>query len=252
MKKIDFTKFSALTIIVFMVIGSCSTHRQVACPPPEQKKELVREIKKANNRTSYFANRGKNNTANKYYRSKNREITKPCISARESIEETDFINPDDKKLEFITPVNDNIVASLTNDQNLHPSPSLQSIARLNEKKSNLVSATTIDLGDKKEQRKINRDLKKELKKGFRAAQSDVQQGPTKQAMPLAIASLVLGIVSFIIFAIPAGILSIVFGAIALTRIKNNPNQPGKGMALAGMICGIVGMGLYLILLATML
>ena len=50
---------------------------------------------------------------------------------------------------------------------------------------------------------------------------------------LAIASLVLGIIGFIPLA------SIIFGAIALEKIKSNPERfKGKGMATAGMILGI--------------
>lgn len=60
------------------------------------------------------------------------------------------------------------------------------------------------------------------------------QPQAKPAQPLAIASLVLGIVSLIVFAIIAGPLGIIFGCIA----KNKGNK--SGMATAGIICGICG------------
>ena len=71
-----------------------------------------------------------------------------------------------------------------------------------------------------------------------------QMNTTKQSRGFSIASLVLGIISLIAFAIIAGTLAIVFGAIAI-------NKEGKNaMAIAGIITGIVGIVLWLILLAT--
>ncbi len=61
--------------------------------------------------------------------------------------------------------------------------------------------------------------------------------PAKAQQPaqnFAIASLVLGIVSLIMFAIIAGPLGIIFGAIAKNKGNTSP------MATAGIICGIIG------------
>ena len=71
----------------------------------------------------------------------------------------------------------------------------------------------------------------------------------KQAQPyhgLAIASLVLGILSFFCFGLIAGGLAIVFAAIA----KGNGNK--SGVATAGLVCGIVGFVLTLISLTVIL
>lgn len=64
----------------------------------------------------------------------------------------------------------------------------------------------------------------------------------------AIASMVLGILALVTYygAFVFGVLAIVFGAIALKRIRNNPDQKGKGMAIAGLICGIVALTAMLI------
>jgi hypothetical protein len=65
----------------------------------------------------------------------------------------------------------------------------------------------------------------------------------------AIASLVLGILALITYygAFVFGVLAIIFGAIALKRIRNNPGQKGRGMAIAGLICGIVALIAMLII-----
>ena len=58
-----------------------------------------------------------------------------------------------------------------------------------------------------------------------------------------IASLVLGIISLIIFAIIAGPLAIVFGVIAI-------NQEGKNnLAIAGIITGAIGIISWIIIMA---
>lgn len=58
---------------------------------------------------------------------------------------------------------------------------------------------------------------------------------------MAIASLVLGILSFFCFAYIAGTLGIVFGCVA-----KNKGYTGK-MATAGIICGAVGIVLWIVL-----
>jgi len=66
---------------------------------------------------------------------------------------------------------------------------------------------------------------------------------------MAIASLVLGIVSIVLFcgiyiSVPCGVLAIIFGILA---IKKNA---GKGMATAGLIMGIIGVALTVIIAIT--
>jgi hypothetical protein len=69
---------------------------------------------------------------------------------------------------------------------------------------------------------------------------------TNQQQPangFAIASLVLGIVSFFCFGAITGILAIIFGAVA----KKQGNT-GK-MATAGLVLGIIGVALYIVAIA---
>jgi hypothetical protein len=67
-------------------------------------------------------------------------------------------------------------------------------------------------------------------------QQPVMEQPVQQpGKGLAIASLVLGIVSLLCFPFITGILAIIFGAVA-----KNKGYIG-GMATAGIVCGIIGL-----------
>ncbi|MFC2022993.1 DUF4190 domain-containing protein [Chloroflexota bacterium] len=63
---------------------------------------------------------------------------------------------------------------------------------------------------------------------------------------MAITSLVLGIVGFIIN--PLSVLAIIFGAVALSQIGKDPTLKGKGMAVAGLVLGIVIAAIWIILI----
>jgi hypothetical protein len=80
-----------------------------------------------------------------------------------------------------------------------------------------------------------------------------QPGPDAKPQGLAVASLVLGIVSFVICWIPVlgyaaiitDICAIVFGVMARNAVKKGTGG-GGGMATAGMILGIVHLSIYII------
>jgi len=65
---------------------------------------------------------------------------------------------------------------------------------------------------------------------------------------LAIASLVLGLFFWMgLIGMVCSILAIIFGAIQLKNIKKSPKQySGRGMAIAGIVLGIVGILLILV------
>ena len=50
------------------------------------------------------------------------------------------------------------------------------------------------------------------------------------------------------YGLPFNILDIVFSIVGLTQIKANPQQQGKGMAIAGLICSILSVLLIGILI----
>jgi hypothetical protein len=63
---------------------------------------------------------------------------------------------------------------------------------------------------------------------------------------MSIAALVLGILW--IYGI-GSILSLIFGYISLGQIKRDPRQKGKGMAIAGVVLGWVGIAGAIIVIA---
>lgn len=63
---------------------------------------------------------------------------------------------------------------------------------------------------------------------------------------LAVASLVLGIIG--IFINFLSILAIIFGAIAMSQTGRNPNLKGRGMAVAGLVLGIVVAAFWIIII----
>lgn len=69
-------------------------------------------------------------------------------------------------------------------------------------------------------------------------------GVPKRSNGFAVASLVLGILTLVMFfavwiPILMGILAVVFGGIGISRANKGAGQ--KGLAIAGLVCGAVGM-----------
>lgn len=223
-----------LVLICLIVFSSCSTHKQVACPP-QQNKYLAKKKDRIHRKTSKKkpSTRTRSLNAN---RLSNKVKTIPAV--KPSINYTD-INPISS---VETPLNtetpEDFIASTENAISIDPIDEITQVSQdnvlLNE------SAPAVELMDKKEQRKFKREFRKDLKKNLREAQNEPSQAPTKPAKGFAIAGLVTGLVS--LFIIPAlfGILAIIFSSIALKRLKQNPSQQGRGMAIAGLILGVVG------------
>jgi heme/copper-type cytochrome/quinol oxidase subunit 2 len=61
---------------------------------------------------------------------------------------------------------------------------------------------------------------------------------------MAVAALVLGIIgllfSWTVFLGIVAVLAVIFGVLGRNRAKREPAVGGGGMALAGLICGIIG------------
>ena len=73
----------------------------------------------------------------------------------------------------------------------------------------------------------------------------------KKTEPLAIWSLVLGIVSLVACGIFAGIPAVICGHIGRSRIRRNPSLDGGGMALAGLITGYISIVILPLVLASL-
>jgi len=82
---------------------------------------------------------------------------------------------------------------------------------------------------------IDKATRKELKRQWRQRMGQ----PAGTVSGLAIASLVCGILAFFVLGIVLGILAIIFGGVALSKIRKNPEVSGRGMAIAGLVLGIV-------------
>ena len=72
---------------------------------------------------------------------------------------------------------------------------------------------------------------------------------------MSVASLVLGILSIPLFCSYGvlAVLAIVFGHIALHQIKRSMGQQGgRGMAIAGLVCGYIGLALVVLLVVALI
>ena len=72
---------------------------------------------------------------------------------------------------------------------------------------------------------------------------------------LAVTSMILGILSLVTLygAFLFGVLAIIFGAVALGAIKRDSEKyKGRGMARAGLICGIISVAIILIYISVVL
>jgi len=66
----------------------------------------------------------------------------------------------------------------------------------------------------------------------------------------AVASMVLGIVSLVIWylGIVTGVIGLVLGASSLKHCQPNGPKKGRGMAIAGITCSIIALSIWLIVL----
>jgi len=55
---------------------------------------------------------------------------------------------------------------------------------------------------------------------------------------MAVAALVMGIIGFLFFGF-LSILAIIFGAIGMSQTNKDPNLKGRGMAVTGLVLGII-------------
>jgi hypothetical protein len=63
---------------------------------------------------------------------------------------------------------------------------------------------------------------------------------------MAVWSMVTGIASLLCCQGYLGVLSIILGAVALSRLKDNPQQKGSGFAITGIVLGAVALLMFVI------
>jgi len=79
--------------------------------------------------------------------------------------------------------------------------------------------------------------------------SPVHSDPTASYNGLSIASMVLGIVSLLIWplAIITGILGVIFGAVSLKNCQPRGPQRGRGFAITGLVTSIIALAFWLLM-----
>jgi hypothetical protein len=244
----------ALTLCSTIIFSSCATNRQVACPEFETGNQLVQldyrknvSMRNSGKDLSSGISRRKIVKASEKYRRENISAERQMIvSAGES---------GDSLLMSILP--GQIEINQVPDPHLLASTTDLTAYRQFEGADNQVIAEILaekDINEQaaemsgKETRQFKRAFKKELKSAFnQASGSSNQDGYEKPAIGFAIASLVLGLLAFGGIPFIGSLLAIIFGAIALKRIRRDPSLEGRGMAIAGIVLGIIGIFFALIL-----
>jgi uncharacterized membrane protein YvbJ len=105
----------------------------------------------------------------------------------------------------------------------------------------------------------NPDDNKFCSKCGAALTAKAEKAPSRRSAPastatggktsgMAIAALVMGILSFVVFG-PLAVLAIVFGALGISQTNKDPALKGKGMAVAGLVMGIIGVAGWIIAVA---
>lgn len=221
-----------IVILSCSIVLSCSNYKQVACP----------DFKKNPNYNLYATNY-KHYTRQKQH-SKNATVRLIHFKKkRENKQKSDSYN--NWKIAYntnIENINSNSNAILLN----------QFIKTIENKEN---STKIICKADIDENNKILKSQKSNINEVKQYAQVDRKNNNTRikpnsdkeSSYGLSIASLVLGILAFMLpfgLGLVSGILAIVFGAIGLKRIRTGGK--GRGMAISGLILGIVAVVLIIL------
>ena len=132
-----------------------------------------------------------------------------------------------------TVTDDNITASADNQQIILPK----------KEKINLLSSHKVKTADEE-------SFKSEFKKGAKMILANADEPKTNG---MALTGFICSLVGLFLFPFPFPFLAIIFSAIGLEKIKEDPTKwKGKKMAIAGLIIGIVEIVALLIILAYLL
>lgn len=278
-----FTKLNALLIVSTILFFSCGSSHQIACPDYSIDPRF-KSPAQAYNPQKYRPPK----VDNKYKMDRVRSSSNQTVSAKlqegnREVIETQTIQMPEMADVLELPEQPGIIPQSTDEAN---SPDIgislndESVSNLgensdidkltltaqnkNEKTSNVYNqsnTSTIERPEVEEaddatvappvavkSRKENRQALRDFRRAAKDSINPQSDGEVKPVTGMAIAALVLGIVSLFFFPFITGTLGVVFGGIALKRANNNPNKEGRGMALAGLICGIVGLAGGLVIL----
>jgi hypothetical protein len=140
---------------------------------------------------------------------------------------------------FAPPVNEeNLTASVGNEQIILPQ----------KEKINLSSSHKVKTTD--EEKETKPSFKSEFKKGAKMILANADEPKTNG---MALAGFICSLAGLLLFGFILGTLAVIFSAIGLGKINKDPAKwKGKGMAIAGLIIGVVDIVAWLIIIALLL
>jgi len=210
-----------LLTLILAIFASCSTTSDVVSNKRIQKRKYTKgfNIKSHNN--------------NHILASKDQSIS--VFSSEESIENNDNTNSD---LVFASKEGVIIEQSIANQTLRTELKNLNSLL-INEKKSTKTNKAIdpVLLKDLKKEYKAIKKESKENTNNVYSADSEVEEPKVHWA---ALTGMICGILGLLVTPFLFATLGVIFGGIGLSKIKKNPEKyKGKGMAITGLVTGIV-------------
>jgi len=180
----------------------------------------------------------------------NRELVSNTNSNHSELNQIETVEESENEVNIVNN------SSTISEEKITASVDNQQIIFSQKEKINLVSSDkvqTLEEEEEEEEEKVvveknNSSLKTELKKETKL---DSENGDHVKTQPLALTSFILSTVGLILNMLAwfFGPLSIIFGIIALSKIKRDKAKwKGKGFAIAGIVIGIISIPVFLILL----
>jgi len=175
----------------------------------------------------------------------NRELVSNTNSNHSELNQIETVEESENEVNIVNN------SSTISEEKITASVDNQQIIFSQKEKINLVSSDKVQTLEEEEKvvvDKNNSSLKTELKKETKI---DSENGDHVKTQPLALTSFILSMVGLILNMLAwfFGPLSIIFGIIALSKIKRDKTKwKGKGFAIAGIVIGIVSIPVFLILL----
>jgi hypothetical protein len=134
------------------------------------------------------------------------------------------------------------------EDNISVSADKEQIILPKKEKINLLSSNKVTTAD--EEKQTEPSFKSEFKKG---AKMLLANGDEPKTNGLALSGFICSLVGLFLFGFILGVLALIFSAIGLGKInKDTSKWKGKGMAIAGIIIGIIDIVAWLIILALLL
>ena len=211
-----------LTTLILAIFASCSTTSDVVSNKRIQKRKYTKgfNIKSLNNNNYNLALKDQSNSG---------------YNSEFSVENNDNTNTD---LVFASKEGVIIEQSIANQTLRTELKNLNSLL-INEKKSVKINKTVdpVLLKDLKKEFKANRKVVKENIINTNSLDGDVGEPKVHWA---ALTGMICGILGLLVTPFLFASLGIIFGGIGLSKIKKNPEKyKGKGMAVTGLVTGII-------------